>query len=48
MEVKIVEENDIGNGESSIEFEFVYTPADLAKASKELRQLRDRKPEESL
>ena len=48
MEVKIIQENDIGNGESSVEFDFVYTPADFAKATTEPPQPRDRKAGESL
>jgi len=47
MEVKIIHENEIGNGESSVEFDFVYTPAGLVKASKELHKPRDSKFEES-
>lgn len=48
MEVKIIQESDIGNGESSVEFDFVYTLADFAKATAKSRQLRDPKAEESL
>jgi hypothetical protein len=48
MEVKIIQENDFGNGESSVKFDFVYTPADFAKATTEPPQPHDRKTGKSL
>jgi hypothetical protein len=48
MEVNLIRENDLGNGESSVEFDFLYTPSDFAKATIESHKPGDRKAEESL